>query len=101
MKILLLITSSGEIVRGFQTGLTDEYIVLPVDSLEKGADLMRTARISMIAVDVAISEKVGVWIKGHKAIPDLLWIGIVPSNLSGEELDRYHEMFHEMIAAPL
>ena len=100
MKILLLITSSGEIIRGFQAGLTDEYIVLPVDSLEKGADLLRTARISMIAVDVAISEKVGVWINGHKAIPDLLWIGIVPSNLSGAELDRYHEMFHEMISAP-
>ncbi|MBI5407293.1 MAG: hypothetical protein HZA18_06325 [Nitrospirae bacterium] len=101
MKILLLITSSGEIISEFQAGLTDEYIVLPVDSLEKGADLLRTARISMIAVDVAISENVGVWIKGHKAIPDLLWIGIVPSNLSGVELDRYHEMFHEMISAPL
>lgn len=101
MKILLLITASGEIIRGFQAGLTDEYIVLPVDSLEKGADLLRTARISMIAVDVAISEKVGVWINGHKAIPDLLWIGIVPSDLSGAELDRYQEMFHEMISVPL
>ena len=100
MKILLLITSSGEITRGFQAGLTEEYIVLPVDSLEKGADLIRTARISMAAVDVAISEDVGAWIKGYEAIPDILWIGIVPSNLSGAELDRYHEMFHEMISAP-
>jgi len=100
VKILLLITSSGEITRGFQAGLTEEYIVLPVDSLEKGADLMRTTRISMAAVDVAISEDVGVWIKRYEAIPDILWIGIVPSNLSGAELDRYHEMFHEMISAP-
>lgn len=100
MKILLLITASGEIIRGFQEGLTEESIVLPVDSLEKGGDLLRTARISMVAVDVAISDKVGAWVSKHKEIPDILWIGIVSSILPGTELDRYHQMFHEMISVP-
>ncbi len=101
MKILLLITASDEVAIGIQSGLADEYIILTVDSLEKGTDLIRTEQIHMIAVDIAISGQMGSWLKKYRMVPDVLWIGIVPSHLSEEETDKYYGMFHEIVSTPL
>lgn len=101
MKILLLITSSEEIVRGFQAVLSDEYIVMTADSLEKGADLVRTQQVNMVALDMTLSAGVESWFNKYRGLPDILWIGIIPANITGEDSDRYYSMFHEILAPPL
>lgn len=101
MKILLLITSSDEIVNGFQTSLSSEYIVLIASSLEKGSDLIRSEKVNIVAVDIAISGNVASWLNKYRTVPNVIWIGVAPSNLSKEDLDRFYEMFHEVVSAPL
>lgn len=101
MRILLLITSSDELVGRFQAGLSDEYIVLVAESLEKGADLIRTEQVNMIAVDITLSERTALWLEKYRTIPGILWIAVVPSNIPAEDLDRYYEMFHEIVFTPL
>lgn len=106
MKILLLITSSSEIISRFQSSISEEYIVLTADNLEKGADLIRAEQVNMVAVDTGISENVQSWLKRYRGVPntlwiDTLWIGIVPRDISEEELYKYYEIFHEIISLPL
>lgn len=101
MKILLLITSSGEMAGRFQSALSEEYIFLTADSLEKGADLIRTEQVNMIVVDTSVSGTVLSWLKRYRVIPDILWIGILPPGLSEEDIGKYHEVFHEVIYPPL
>ena len=101
VKLLLLITTSPDLINKFHATLSNEYIVLTADSLAKGADLLRTEQVNMVVVDASVSDSVVSWLKKYKAIPGILWIGIIPSGLTDEDMDRYNEIFHETVYAPL
>jgi len=101
MKILLLITSSAEMAARFQSALPEDYIFLTADCLEKGADLLRTNQIHMVVIDLSLHGMTLSWLKRYRLIPDILWIGILPPDLSEDDLGKYHEVFHEVIYPPL
>lgn len=100
MKILLLLTSSDEIINRFESSVSDEYIVLATDNLDKGADLILTEQVYIIAVDIKISDKISLWLKRYAHIPGLIWLGILPPDISKEGLE-YHSIFHEVLYTPL
>ena len=103
MKILLLITPSEDIVEKFRLSLKDEYIVLTAHSLEQGSDLIRPDQINLIAIDITISEsdKIKSWFARHRNIQDIMWLGIVSSDISEEEVGKYSSIFHEIICTPI
>lgn len=100
MKILLLLTSSDELINKFESSVSDEYIVLSTDNLKKGADLILTEQVYIIAVDITIADNISVWLKryGHK--PGLIWLGILPPDVSKEGIG-YHGIFDEVLYTPL
>ncbi len=104
MKILLLLTSSDEMVNLFEKGGSDEYIVLATDNLKKGADLILTEQVHIIALDITISDNIPLWIKRYGHIPGLIWLGILPPGVSKESLEfqgEYQSIFHETLHTPL
>lgn len=100
MKILLLLTSSDEIINKFESSVSDEYIVLSTDSLKKGADLILTEQVYIIAVDITISDNISVWLKRYGSKPGIIWLGILPPGVSKEGME-YHGIFHEVLYTPL
>ena len=101
MELLLLITSSAEIINKFQSGLSDGYIILTADNLKKGAELLQSEQIAVMAVDMTISGKTAAWFEQHKASSDTLLIGIIPFDVHDEDMDRYNAIFDDIIYTPL
>lgn len=101
MELLLLITSSAEIINKFQSGLSDEYIILTADNLKKGAELLLTEQITNIAIDITLSGKIETWLDRYKAATGTLQIGIVPFDTSEEDMERYNAIFDDIIFTPL
>ncbi len=101
MELLLLITSSAEITNKFQSGISDEYIILTADNLKKGAELLLTEQITNIAIDITLSGKFETWLDRYKAATGTLQIGIVPFDISEEDMERYNTIFDDIIYTPL
>lgn len=100
MKILLLLTSSDEIINLFESAGSDEYIVIATDNLKKGGDLILTEQVHIITVDVTISENISSWIRRYGHTPGLIWLGILPPGISKEYLE-YQSIFHGTLHTPL
>lgn len=101
MELLLLITSSADLINSFQSALSDTDIILTADSIKKGSLLLQEEHISVIAVDVAISDNIQEFTGKYRSSSDTRLIGIVPFNLPEEELDKYYNTFDEIIYTPL
>ena len=101
MELLLLITSSAEIINKFQSGLSDGYIILTADNLKKGAELLQSEQIAVMAVDMTIPGKTATWFEQHKASSDTLLLGIIPFDIHDEDMDRYNAIFDDIIYTPL
>ena len=101
MELLLLITSSSEIINRFQSALSDRYIILTADNLKKGSLLLQEEHISIIAVDVTISGNIDEYTGRFRSSADTRLIGIVPFNVSEEEKAKYNTIFDDIIYTPL
>ena len=101
MELLLLITSSSEIINRFQSALSDRYIILTADNLKKGSLLLREEHIAIIAVDVTISGNIDEYTGRFRSSADTRLIGIVPFNVSEEEKAKYNTIFDDIIYTPL
>ncbi|MDD5435064.1 MAG: ATP-binding protein [Nitrospira sp.] len=105
MKILLLLTSSDEIINLFESAGSDEYIVLATDNLKKGGDLILTEQVHIITVDVTISENISSWIRRYGHIPGLIWLGILPQGMPPQDMPKkeleYQSIFHGTLHTPL
>lgn len=101
MELLLLITSSADIINRIQSALSDTYIILTADNLKKGSVLLQEEHISIIAVDVTISDNIHEVTGRFRSSSDIRLIGIVPFNISEDELDKHYTIFDDIIYTPL
>src|SRR4030065_930914 len=101
MELLLLITSSADIISRFQSALSDTYIILTADNLKKGSVLLLNEHIAIIAVDVTTSDNIHEVTGRFRSSSDIRLIGIVPFNISEDELDKHYKIFDDIIYTPL
>src|SRR4030066_624392 len=101
MELLLLITSSADIIRRFQSALSDTYIILTADNLKKGSVLLQEEHIAIKAVDVTKSDNIHDVTGRFRSSSDIRLIGIVPFNISEDELDKHFNIFDDIIYTPL
>lgn len=101
MELLLLITSSSEIINRFQSALSDTFIILTADNLKKGSLLLQEEHIAVIAADVTISGNIEEYTGRFRSSADARLIGIVPFNVSEEEKAKYNTIFDDIIYTPL
>ena len=101
MELLLLITSSADIISRFQSALSDTYIILTADNLKKGSVLLLNEHIAIIAVDVTISDNIHDVTGRFRSSSDIRLIGIVPFDISEDELDKHFNIFDDIIYTPL
>src|SRR4030066_474072 len=101
MELLLLITSSADIIRRFQSALSDTYIILTADNLKKGSVLLQEEHIAIKAVDVTKSDNIHDVTGRFRSSSDIRLIGIVPFNISEDELDKHYNIFDDIIYTPL
>lgn len=102
MELLLLITSSAEMVNSFKSSLADEYIIMTADSLKKGLVLLQEEHIVSVAIDVTISDRIDEYMGRLRSCrQDTRLIGIVPFSISEDEKDKYNTGFDDIIYTPL
>ncbi|MCC7203350.1 MAG: GAF domain-containing protein [Nitrospirae bacterium] len=102
MELLLLITSSAEMVNSFKSSLADEYIIMTADSLKKGLVLLQEEHIVSVAIDVTISDMIDEDMGRLRSCREATrLIGIVPFSISEDEKDKYNTGFDDIIYTPL
>ncbi len=101
MELLLLITSSADIINKFQSALSDTHVIMTAENLKKGSVLLQEEHITIIGVDVTISDHMEEYRERFRSSPDTLLIGIVPFNISEDEKDKYNIIFDDIIYTPL
>ncbi len=101
MELLLLITSSAEIISRFKSALSDAYIIITAENLKKGALLLQEGHIAITAVDVTISDNIEEYLGRLRPSSESRLIGIVPFSISEDEKDKCNTRFDDIIYTPV
>lgn len=100
--IVLLLTLSEEIVNQFNSVLPKTDILLHVNILEKGNELIHTEAIDTVVVDLSISERTLEWVEEYKNnMNKIFWTAIVREDVSEDKVKRSYVIFDEVMTFPL